>query len=52
MAEQASAYDHLFGPHLVVDVKAGSVPQRDIYVDARLNEETTAWMREWLTVAA
>ena len=52
MAEQASAYGYRFCPHLVVDVKAGSVLQRDVYVDATLNEELTAWMRERLTVAA
>jgi hypothetical protein len=52
MTEQAGAYGYLVGLHLVVDVKAGTAPQCDVYVDAELNQDLTVWMQERLTVAA
>lgn len=52
MTEQAGPYGYLVGLHLVVDVKAGVVPQCDVYVDAELSEYLTVSMRERLTVAA
>ncbi|MDR3436645.1 hypothetical protein [Telmatospirillum sp.] len=52
LTEQAGPYGYLVGLHLVVDVKAGAAPQCDVYVDAELSEDLTAWMRGRLTVAA
>lgn len=52
MTEQAGAYGYLVGLHLVVDVKAGTAPQCDVYVDAQLSESLSVWMRERLTVVA
>ncbi|MBJ7532959.1 hypothetical protein JDN40_02365 [Rhodomicrobium vannielii ATCC 17100] len=52
MTEQAGDYGYLVGLHLVVDMKVGTAPQCDVYVDADRNEDLTFWMRERLTVAA
>jgi hypothetical protein len=52
MTELAGAYGYLVGLHLVVDVKAGTAPQCDVYVDAELNHDLTVWMQERLTVGA
>jgi len=51
MTEQAGPYGYLVGLHLVVDVKAGTVPRCDVYVDAELNEDLTVWMQQRLMVA-
>ncbi|WP_245487441.1 hypothetical protein [Rhizobium leguminosarum] len=45
MTEQAGPYGYRVGLHLVIDVKAGAVPRCDVYVDAAVDEELTAWMR-------
>lgn len=52
MTEQAGTYGYLVGLHLVLDVKAGAASQCDVYIDAELNEDLTAWMQERLAVAA
>lgn len=52
MTEQSGDYGYLVGLHLVVDVTAGTALQCDVYVDAALNPDLTAWMHERLTVAA
>lgn len=45
MTEQAGPYGYAVGLHLVVDVKEGTAPRCDIYVDAEIDEELTEWMR-------
>jgi hypothetical protein len=45
MTEQAGEYAYLIGLHLVVDVKNGIAPQSDVYVNAELDEELSAWMQ-------
>ena len=42
--EQAGDYAYSVGLHLVVDIKAGAVPQCDVNVDAELDGELTKWM--------
>ena len=48
MTEQAGQYGYLVGLHLVVNVKTGTAPRCDVYVDAQLDEELTEWMRREL----
>lgn len=50
MTEQAGQYGYLVGLHLVIDVKTGTAPRCDVYVDAQLDEELTEWMRKELGV--
>lgn len=45
MTEQAGPYGYAVGLHLVIDVKAGTAPRCDVYVDAERDEELTEWMR-------
>ncbi|MBY3178717.1 hypothetical protein HFO41_31810 [Rhizobium leguminosarum] len=52
LTEQAGAYGYSVGLHLVVDVKAGTSPQCDVYIDAGLDEGLTNWMKDRLKVAA
>lgn len=44
LTEHAGAYAYAVGLHLVVDVKAGTAPRCDVYVDAQVNAELTDWM--------
>jgi hypothetical protein len=48
MTEQAGEYAYLIGLHLVIDVKNRIAPRSDVYVDANLNEELSAWMQAQL----
>jgi hypothetical protein len=50
LTDQAGDYGYGVGLHLVVDMKTGAAPRCDVYVDAELNEDLTAWMQERLTV--
>lgn len=52
LTEQAGPYAYAVGLHLVLDVKAGTVPRCDVYVDARLNAELKDWMAHVLGGAA
>lgn len=45
MTDQAGPYGYSVGLHLVIDVKAGTAPRCDVYVDAQLDEGLTEWMR-------
>ena len=45
MTEHAGPYGYAVGVHLVIDVKAGTAPRCDVYVNAELNEDLTEWMR-------
>ena len=45
MTEQAGPYGYAVGLHLVIDVKAGTAPRSDVYVDAELDEELSDWMQ-------
>lgn len=45
MTEQAGPYGYAGGLHLVIDVKAGTAPRSDVYVDAELDEALTEWMQ-------
>lgn len=44
MTQQAGPYGYAVGLHLVIDVKAGTAPRSDVYVDAELDEELSDWM--------
>jgi hypothetical protein len=48
MTEQAGDYGYSVGLHLVIDVKAGTAPRSDVYVDADLDESLTDWMQNKL----
>lgn len=52
LTEQAGAYAYAVGLHLVLDVKAGTAPRCDVYVDAHVNAELTDWMSHALGGAA
>ncbi len=52
MTEQAGEYAYSVGLHLVIDVKAGTAPRCDVYLDANLDEELTEWMRSALEGAS
>lgn len=45
MTEQAGPYGYEIGLHLVVDVRAGTAPRSDVYLDAQLDEAMSAWMQ-------
>ena len=44
MTELTGDYAYSVGLHLVIDVKAGSAPRCDVYVDADLDKDLTHWM--------
>ena len=48
LTEQAGAYAYAFGLHLVLDMKSGTAPRCDVYVDAQLNADLTDWMAHML----
>jgi hypothetical protein len=48
MTDRAGEYAYEVGLHLVIDVKGSIVPQCDVYRDAALDEELTAFMRKTL----
>jgi hypothetical protein len=48
MTEQVGAYAYSVGLHLVLDVRNGIAPQSDVYVNADLDEELSAWMQRRL----
>lgn len=45
MTEQAGPYAYSVGLHLVIDVKTGTAPRSNVYVDAELDEAVTEWMQ-------
>jgi len=45
MTEHAGEYGYAVGLHLVIDVKTGTAPRSDVYVDAELDEELSDWMQ-------
>lgn len=45
MTEQARPYGYTAGLHLVIDLKAGTAPRSDVYVNAELDEPLTKWMQ-------
>ncbi|MFM9847078.1 MAG: hypothetical protein ACKVP3_07950 [Hyphomicrobiaceae bacterium] len=48
MTEVAGKYAYSVGLHLVLDVKNGTAPGCDVYVDAAVDKELTEWMRSAL----
>ena len=44
MTEQVGPYEYAVGLYLVIDLKAGTV-RSEIYVDAKMDEPLTEWMR-------
>jgi hypothetical protein len=49
MTDPHGHYGYAAGLHLVVDMRAGTVRKCDVYVDARLHAELTAWMEDRLS---
>ena len=49
MTDQTGDYGYVSGVHLVIDVRAGTVPKCDVYVDSTLDCQLTAWMQDQLS---